>query len=50
MILIVVMLAFPQGIQGALRKLLTDRQHRWLDEQGASARGSDQKEGISEQT
>jgi branched-chain amino acid transport system permease protein len=49
-ILIVVMLAFPQGIQGALRKLFTDRQHRWLDEQGASARGSDQKEGISEQT
>ena len=40
-ILIVVMLAFPQGIQGALRKLLTGF---------ASARGSDQKEGISEQT
>jgi branched-chain amino acid transport system permease protein len=40
-ILIVVMLAFPQGLQGALRKLFTGF---------AGARGSHQKEGISEQT
>jgi branched-chain amino acid transport system permease protein len=40
-ILIVVMLAFPQGLQGALRKLFTGF---------AGTRGSQQKEGISEQT
>jgi branched-chain amino acid transport system permease protein len=40
-ILILVMLAFPQGIQGGLRKLFTGF---------AGARGSHQKEGISEQT
>jgi branched-chain amino acid transport system permease protein len=40
-ILIVVMLAFPQGIQGALRKLFTGF---------ADARSSHQEEGISEQT
>jgi branched-chain amino acid transport system permease protein len=40
-VLIVVMLTFPQGIQGALRKLLVSF---------AGPRGSHQKEGISEQS
>jgi branched-chain amino acid transport system permease protein len=40
-VIIVVMLAFPQGLQGALRRLVTSF---------AGARGADQKEGISEQT
>jgi branched-chain amino acid transport system permease protein len=49
-ILIVVMLAFPEGIQGALRKLFTAPPARWPGKHSADARSSHQKEGISEQT
>jgi branched-chain amino acid transport system permease protein len=53
-ILIVVMLAFPQGIQGALRMFFTARQQRWpsAGTRGSheKAHGSHEKEGISEQT
>jgi branched-chain amino acid transport system permease protein len=49
-VLIVVMLAFPQGIQGVFRKLFTDRQQRWSGGQSAGTRSSHQEEGISEQT
>jgi branched-chain amino acid transport system permease protein len=49
-ILIVVMLAFPQGLQGALRKLFAPSQQRWPGRQSAGTRGSHQEEGISEQT
>jgi branched-chain amino acid transport system permease protein len=53
-VLIVVMLAFPQGIQGGLRMFFTARQQRWpsTGTHGSheKARGSHEKEGISEQT
>ena len=49
-ILIVVMLAFPQGIQGGLRKLFLPRQQRWPGRQSTGTHSSHQKEGISEQT
>jgi len=49
-ILIVVMLAFPQGLQGAVRKLLAAGPAVLARQAGRGTRGSDQKEEISEQT